>query len=526
MRIFLLTTLIFVTLSLSAEEWLTGSVSFLSTQNVYVKFENTSGIGVGDTLYVNQKGKLTAAMLVKEFSSISCVCTPLNQLSLPLATPVFARPIHKKGIIADNNEEKAKASVDLNNKAIQSLNADNLMKGNRQKIDGRLSLSSYSDISDYGNNSRFRYNFALNASHINNSRFSGEANIAVSHNSNDSLPFSSNISHYLKIYALSLKYDIDSTSAASFGRKINANIANLGAIDGLQYEKSVGHFAYGAVVGSRPDYYDYGVNPNLLEFGAYASHYYQKGRGRMRSTLGLFNQMNSFNTDRRFGYFQHSNTLLKKVDFFGSVEFDLYKLDKNRQATNTFDLTSTYLSLRYNPWRRLSLSMSYDARKNVYYYETFKNRVDSTIDKETRQGLRFQFNYRPFRFLSWGGSAGLNTPHISKNASTYLSFPDLPWIHASLMINATLLKTQYLDGTIYGASLSRDIIPGKLFGQLEYRLVDYQFNNSPSTLPQNIGEFSLNWQVAKRLMFSADYEFTKESGPNYHRIFLNLTQRF
>ena len=45
-------------------------------------------------------------------------------------------------------------------------------------------------------------------------------------------------------------------------------------------------------------------------------------------------------------------------------------------------------------------------RKNVYYYETYKSYVDSILDKETRQGMKFQANYRLFQGLVWGGNAG------------------------------------------------------------------------------------------------------------------------
>jgi len=42
------------TYSQNSPEFLNGKVSFITTQNVYVKFDNTEGILVGDTLYVTQ----------------------------------------------------------------------------------------------------------------------------------------------------------------------------------------------------------------------------------------------------------------------------------------------------------------------------------------------------------------------------------------------------------------------------------------------------------------------------------------
>ena len=51
----------------------TGQVSFVSSQHVYVKFKNTEGIYNGDTLFVENNGAPVPALLVSGLSSISCV---------------------------------------------------------------------------------------------------------------------------------------------------------------------------------------------------------------------------------------------------------------------------------------------------------------------------------------------------------------------------------------------------------------------------------------------------------------------
>jgi hypothetical protein len=351
----------------------------------------------------------------------------------------------------------------------------------------------------------------------------------LTHKSNELSLIGQDINKYLKIYSLAIKYDFSKSTNLSIGRKINLNMANIGAVDGLQFETVHRNFTYGAVVGSRPDYYDYSFNPNLMQFGVFAGHNIQTDNGYMQTSLAIFDQTNKFITDRRFAYIQHSNSLLRKLDLFCSFEFDFYTL-KNLQPTNTFDLTSTYVSLRYKPVKNLSLFISYDARKNVYYYETFKNQIDSIIDRETRQGLRFQFNYRPFKNFSWGGFAGYrfqkSDPVPSINANSYLGYSQLPFILTSVTVDATLLKTNYIDGMVYGIRLSRDILYGKVYTELQYRLVNYTYKNTHISLRQDIAELSLSWRIAKKLTLSGDYEATYEKDNNLGRIYLNLTKRF
>ena len=95
-----------------------------------------------------------------------------------------------------------------------------------------------------------------------------------------------------------------------------------------------------------------------------------------------------------------------------------------------------------------------------------------------------------------------------------------------MTVNATLLKTNYIDGMVYGISLSRDLISGKIYTSIEYRLVNYTYKSSSITLRQNIAELSLSWRIAKKLTLSADYEATYEKDNNLGRIYINLTKRF
>lgn len=520
--------LLFLVLSVAtygqtSPEVLNGKVSYISSQNVYVKFDNTEGIQVGDTLFTVKNEKTIPVLIVTSLSSISVVGTPLSPNMVTSASQIIAK---KRILKPEVSNDKLKISPAVNDDAIIEAFKKEKKTESRERFDGRLSLSSYSNFSEnYTSNQRFRYNLSLNAEHIGNSNLSADTYISFTHKLGEVI----DLNKSLKIYSLAVKYDIGKTATISLGRKINMNMANIGAVDGLQFEQRSKNFTYGALVGSRPDYFDYSFNPNLLQFGAFVSHNIQKERGNMQTSFAVFNQMNNFKTDRRFAYIQHINSLVKNVDLFCSAEIDFYTM-VNMQPTNSMELTSTYISLRYKPWKKLSMSLSYDARKNVYYYETFKNMIDSILDKETRQGFRFNTIYRPFKFVILGGTAGYRFQKSDSipamNANGYLSYTQVPGINASFTLNATALKTRYMNGMIYGAALSRDLFSGKIYTELSYRYVNYNNINSAITSIQNIAEISLSWRVAKKLTLSADFEATMEKDNNYGRVYLNISQRF
>jgi len=68
---------------------LEGSVTYVTSQSVYVKFNNTAKIKAGDTLFVQQGGNLVPALKVKDLSSISCVCTPLTSTTFKVSDKVL-----------------------------------------------------------------------------------------------------------------------------------------------------------------------------------------------------------------------------------------------------------------------------------------------------------------------------------------------------------------------------------------------------------------------------------------------------
>jgi hypothetical protein len=222
---------------------------------------------------------------------------------------------------------------------------------------------------------------------------------------------------------------------------------------------------------------------------------------------------------------------LKQLNFFSSFEIDLFALENGLPVTRP-DLTSAYLSLRYKPLRNLSTSISYDARKNVYYYETYKNFADSIFDKETRQGFRLQISYLPWKNLSWntfGGyrlSAGRD--EASYNAHSSLTYSDLPFLPgSSITANGSYLHTASLNGTIYGAELEQDFFAGKMNVSLQYEHVNYQFYKFGYTFIQDIAELACYWRINRHWMVSTHGEMMIEPDQNYiYRIFLNLNYRF
>lgn len=523
-------SLVMLTLLLSGQQqMMNGRISFISSQNVYVKFTSTENIRKGDTLYIKDKNSLLPVLTVRELSSISCLCQAISQKTLNVSDEIIA--VVKKQVQISNNQ-----APEIKDSSAPGINTGipetkQVSRPKDQLVRGRISVSSFSNFSNVpdDSNTRLRYTLSLTISKPGSPKLSAETYATYSHNTKELAQTSNNVFNSLKIYNLALKYQANNNLSLWAGRKINPRISSLGAIDGLQAEYKSGKYFAGIAAGSRPDYFDYSFNFKLIEYGAYFGHHYTSDNGIIQSTLGIFQQNNNGKTDRRFIYFQHDNSLAKNLNLFVSSEIDLYKVENGAQK-NTISLTSLYLSLAYRVNRQLSLFGSYDERKNVIYYETFKSFLDQLIEKATRQGMQFRINYRPGKIINAGLSAGhqFRTGDIksSDNVSGSVTFNQLPWANSYSTISANLIKTGYLNGKITGVKIYRDFFSGILNTGVGYQFVDYDLIQSKSTTIQHIANLDLYFRIDKKLSLSVNLEKTFEKQIDYTRVYANLIKRF
>lgn len=515
-----------------ADSLVEGTVSYITSQHVYVKFLSTKGIAPGDSLYILKDGRIVPALKVNNLSSMSCVCEPLNGIDFKLNDKVFFRTKPKEKQPAEEQIETQNIAIEISAPDTGLKELDSVVDENpEQDIYGKISVSSYSNFTNTpsGHSQRLRYTFSMNAKNISDSKFSGETYISFAHRGKEWNEVQDNIFNALKIYSLALRYDFNPTTTVWLGRKISREVPVLGAVDGLQVRKKIKDFSVGLIAGLRPDYQDYGFNKKLLQFGAYGAHEYNGEKGYAQTSMAAVQQQNSGNTDRRFVYFQHINTLFDKVYFYGSAEIDLFQ-NVNGSKNSDPRLTGIYLSFRYRPVRKLSITASYSSRKNVIYYETYSSIVDRLLDIEALQGYRFGITWRPANRLAVGIKGSYrkrkDDPRSSKNLYGFLTITQVPQLKVSATASATLMETAWLNGKIYGLRLNRDILPGKIYGGAGYRYVDYSFTNSEAILKQHLGEMNLTWRILDKLYFSVNYEGTFETDNIYNRIYANLTQRF
>lgn len=508
-----------------------GTVSYKSGENVYVRFESTEGINPGDTLFLSRNGESVPALIVEQRSSISCVCKPIGTLELNVSDNLTISPQRVKAPAVKKKEPQPQVTAPNKGTVANTKTEKDEKESAGGKVYGKISVSSYSDFNDAAadNHQRMRYTFSLHASKIGGSKLSFESYMSFRHNSGEWDEIRDNIYSGLKMYNLSLNYAFSPETNIWLGRKINPKVSSIGAIDGIQFEKRFNGFTTGVFAGSRPDWTDYSYDPSLFQAGIYVAHDMAGKSFTMQNTLSFVEQENDWKTDRRFIYIQHTDRLFKKIYFFGSAEFDIYK-KINDKPESTFDVTNLYFRLRYRITERISMAFSYSARNNIILYESFKSFIDRLLEQETLQGYTLSANVGILKNISIGARAGYRDRggdiRPSKNLYTYINFAKLPLLGLSSTINAIFLETSYLKSNVYGIRLYRGFAKGKITASAGYKYVNYDYNQSEFTTKQNIAEINLGTKTTWDLFASVNFESTFEKEISFYRIYINLTKRF
>jgi len=249
----------------------------------------------------------------------------------------------------------------------------------------------------------------------------------------------------------------------------------------------------------------------------------------MENSFAFFNQTNAFKTDRRYLYLQHTNDILPKTFFFVSSEVDLFK-KVNGINKNTIGLTSLFFSVRYAPVRLISASLSYDARKNVIFYETYKTLLEYLIENEMRQGFSANISIRPVSQLTITLNGGYRFQKRdikpSRNFGSTISYYQIPYLNADGSLSLIKLLSSYSEGTQAALRISKSLWDDNISLTGEVRGINYRFINNPLIMRQLIAGLETSVRIPYNMYLSLSYEGTFEKKNMQGSFFLDVTKRF
>lgn len=531
-RIFLCCLFAFLSSSSFAQtssKTLQGEVTFITSGNVYVKVDDTKRINVGDSLMSANTGQPVLVVTAK--SSRSLVCSSLDGYTAKKGDQITfnAKDLGEK-VVQENVEEVTNEEKEpgfFSNIATQEEPDANRRK---ETFRGRISVSNYQNIaSNRANRNRLMSRLWLQAKNIKHSKFSAEAQI--NYRQIFLQPTIERPTQYFNVYNLAVSYEASPELKVVLGRKINPKVASIGPIDGLQGEYYFGGNNYvGAIVGFRPDISTLNPNFNLLEYGAYVGRESSKPNLFSQTTLGLIEQRNGGNIDRRYAYFQHSSTIQRNFSLFSSLELDVYQ-SVNGVVSSKVRIPNLFVSGTYRFGRKASLMLSYDSRKRVLFYETFQTEIERLLDDDlAREGIRTRLSFRPIKYMYAGVSFSRRFQNDQQNKSdnihASISYSKLPVVQGRLSVTYNRNNSNYLNSEILSIRHGRNLVPNKLDADFYYRMAGYTFVNSDRVRRQHYYGANLTIHLPKKWGLQLAIERSDFNQEAYNRIYARIIKRF
>ncbi|NVK28069.1 MAG: hypothetical protein HWE14_08495 [Flavobacteriia bacterium] len=500
MRALLLIGLFFTSFA-SLQAQVHGSISYVTDDNVYVRFESTNGLNPGDTLY--REGGI-ACLVVERTSSISVIAKSVNDCNAEVGVQLHFTPDEE---VPEEPVETVATSTIVAPEVVANLETPDTVIADEEPSGtsgrGRVSTAAYtvfSPNSAYGGYTRSVTRLALDVNDIAN------RNLSVSFYGNyqayfrfDDLPTNYPDAGRAQLYNANVKYSPTENWQLTGGRFINPNTASLGPVDGIQAERKLDQFYVGVIGGFRPDYVTFGTNLNQFQYGVYGGQNWNGENVRTQSTVGLLEQTLNGATDRRFLYLQHSTSFKNGLNLFASSEVDLFENYDTASAQSTFRLTHFYLSANYRINRSWSAFASYDTRQQVVFFETFDNEVEQLLANQGLQnGIRFRLNYRSKG--GWIAGAGIHQrfgreDREVQNLNVTIGHSNLPWIGGSLTVRGHLNTSRSLNSEVVSARYSNSFAQSSVRWSIYGRYLNYHYPTYEDVVLPAYWYMGTDWSV-------------------------------
>ena len=502
-----------------------GVVSFVTSQNVYLKFENTNQINPEDTIFIMVDGKPSPCLKIIQKSSISCLAEIIGDCPVSKDLEVF----HKAKPKSESNKIQALKPIEKEKEELieteDSTSTKNKLLNN---LNGRVSLANYNTTNGTNSNNRTVGRVYLNAKEILGSKFNFKTYLNFNR-VNKNINSANTQNTQFNLFQFDLTYRDDKGFSAGIGRNINNRFLSVGAVDGLHAEKVFEKFFTGAIIGFKPNPFNYNFSSNLFQAGAYAGIFHDKNK-LSNTTIGFVEQRNSNLTDRRYLFLQHQSNLTAKLNLFASAEADLFSVNLTGVSSSNLNLTSLFTSLSYRATKKLNLVATLDFRRNLILYQSYSDNLPILINNNPlKTGLRLRANYQISKniYTGFGYNQRIQSDNNNDfyNISGFLSFSRL--LGGRLNLNFNQNQNEFFNYRTYSARYTYlfihkklDVSPYFRFNQFGYTKVEGKAINQIYT------GLDLHYSITKKLSIGTLFEFSKREQSVYNRFNINIIQRF
>ncbi len=332
-----------------------------------------------------------------------------------------------------------------------------------------------------------------------------------------------------RVYEMALEGETVATPFEfAVGRMLRSDLRGAGYLDGLALGYRFGsHCKAGVFAGFEPDLSGYRFRSSEKKYGGFLQMKMPAGKqGELGVVLTGVGRYRNGEISREYLAAQTDFNWLQQLYLTQYVELDLNRAWRNARAS-ALALSNVYFNATCYPQEKVSLGLSYDARRLIRTWET-RTLADSLFDSSLRQGWRGQVAYQPtalYRIALDGGRQGQGNAPAVYSAGCTASAAEL-W-RSGLSVNARF--------SYFGNALARGYYPGleisrrmlaMLYVSLGGGIYSYRMSNPASTQNNPWERLRLDAHFNRTLFLSATVERYHGDTMRFVRGFGELGWRF
>ncbi len=333
-----------------------------------------------------------------------------------------------------------------------------------------------------------------------------------------------------RVYEVALVFDSpESPVDFALGRMLRHDMRGLGYLDGVALGYRLNdRWKAGMFAGMQPDLYRYEFRTVEKKYGVFFQMKTPAGRNSELTLAATgIGQYMSGDVSREYLAAQADLNWSRHLYLTQYCEIDLNRDWRNTTNTGALALSNAYFNATYYLQPRLSLSISYDARRLIRTWET-RTLADSLFDQSLRQGWRTHVALQPTaltRIAFDGGWQGQQNSPAVYSAGLSASASDLWRSGVSLSARLSYFGNSRARGYYPGIDLSRRFL-GMLYFTLGAGTYIYRMEN-PATTQRNPWErLRLDANLNRQFFLSATIENFHGDTMNFARGFVDMGWRF
>jgi len=520
-----------------------GKITYLSGESCFSDVGKDKGAAIGDTLFSESRKPILVIQSISRKSSFCAPIQPVQKIETGMTVLFYPKiaVVEKKitvssrkdtithsdprifwsGVVLTKSDSSQRPEIPFNRPAVRKTN----------QLVGRIAFQSIAmkdQVTPFNNYGQGGGVLNFHIYRIQDSPYEISANMLFRKTyAHRTLPSNQ---YPLRIYEISVAYNNPASPYRyAVGRIFSPEINGVGNFDGglLSYQAS-SKWSMGAFGGTQPNYLNSKPDLKNEKMGFYAR--YENGTSperRWTSTVAFAGQYVHGKIDREYIYLQQDAAIGPRLYMYANSEIGINRSNSSTRK-HTVELSNVYVLGRYKPVTPLTISLSYDARINVFLIQTYRAIPDSLFDDALRQGIRGDVNWRALKQLTLSASSSVRTRAGDPN-KTYLHSAGVYYFNllqsgTNIAYNLFYAATTFTKAISSSYGLSRQFADLYLTGT--FRTYDYTYTNRNPKYHRNSITVDASYALGRKIYVTGEYERSAGKDEKSDRFFMELTYRF